>query len=95
MIDRPTAYSYMYMLYMLCMHQVPYDPSLLVAPAYRTLVRASHEALRLSPFPARRRTRRHALADPELPYQEQLAVRLRLGFTRAAEAEGLLPLQES
>ena len=35
------------------------------------------------------------LADPELPYQEQLAVRLRLGFKRAAKAEGLLSLPES
>jgi hypothetical protein len=65
-----------------------YDPSSLAAQADRTLVRSNQEALPALSFSSEEEDEA-LLADPELPYQEQLAVRLRLGFKRAAKAEGL------
>ena len=61
----------------------------LAAQADRTLVRASEEALPALTFTSVEEDEA-LLADPELPYQEQLAIRLRLSLKRAAAAEGLL-----
>lgn len=70
-----------------------YDPSSQASQADRLLVRASADAVPALAFSTEEEDE-ELLTDPELPYQEQLAVRLRLGFKRAAKAEGLLPLKE-
>jgi hypothetical protein len=67
-----------------------HDPSSTAAAADRVLVRSCSEKVPALAFTSAEEDEALLRSDPALPYQEQLAIKLRLSLKYAAKAEGLL-----